>query len=260
MFEPVPRDLQGEQGRHDHLARDPPQEPPGGHADRRQFRAGHGHPARSRPGRSPGAQQLDDRRSLHARADERHEELYPALPARRGHAGRRGGRGDRLERSGLQGGRPGAELFRLARGVQRPGRGGAEAGDLWPAAPGFSWHRGDAGPHRLCRSSAGRGVEGGRCGVRLRRRRRGRPSRLPDRQAQGPHGDRLGRRRGKGRLSQGTGGGPRHRLQGREGFDRCVDGRGARTASTSISRTSAAPIWRRRWPPRGRWAASLCAG
>ena len=92
--------------------------------------------------------------------DERREELRPAVPDRRGDAGRRGGRGDRLQRPGVQGRRAGAELLRLARGVQRPGRGGAEAGHPRPAAAGVPGRRRHAGPDRLCRPAEDRRPEG----------------------------------------------------------------------------------------------------
>ena len=47
-----------------------------------------------------------------------------------------------------------AELLRLARGVQRPGRGGAEARHPRPAAAGVPGRRRHAGPDRLCRPAA----------------------------------------------------------------------------------------------------------
>ena len=151
-----------------------------------------------------------------------------------------------VQRPVAQGRRSGAELLRLARGVQRPGRRGAEAGHPRPAAAGLPRLRRHAGPDRLCRPAADRRDEGRRRGVRLRRGRRGGLGRLPDRQAEGPHRDRLGRRRREGRVPEGDRRRPRDRLQGRARPDRRPDARRARTASTSISRTSAARTWRRR--------------
>ena len=92
-----------------------------------------------------------------------------------------------------------------------------------------------------------RRAEGRRRGVRLGRGRRGRPDRLPDRQAQGPHGDRLGRRRREGRLPEGDSASTTSSTtRPRSDLTAALMTRRARRASTSISTTSAAPTWRRR--------------
>ena len=152
----------------------------------RRFRAGgnpHPHPRR---GPGAGAQYLHVGRSLYARTHGRPRKLHPAVPDRGDTVGRSSRPGDRFERQcRVQGGGLRVQFLGLAGMVRQPGWRSAEGRSRARPPLRLSRHFRHAGPDRLCGAPQGRRIEGGRTGVRLRRQRRRRRGRLPDRQEQG---------------------------------------------------------------------------
>ena len=195
--------------------------------------------ARPRPTAQP--HHLPLARSLYARAHEPERRLCPDGGHRRGNARRHRGPGGRVESRRLSAGRFHPLLERLAgiRAVRRNGR--AEAGPRRRAALDRGRRPRHAGPYGLRRSARHRTAEAGRDGRGLGRVRRRRGGRGADRPHQGLPGGRRRGRPGEVRLRDRRARLRRLRQPLRRGVSGGARRRPVPRASTSISRTPAAP-------------------
>ncbi|CAA9245966.1 MAG: Putative oxidoreductase YncB, partial [uncultured Craurococcus sp.] len=170
--------------------------PPEGRAGARGFRDRRDAGAAAGPGRGAGPRPLPLARPVHARAHVGREELLRPGRARRGDGGADGGRGRRLERPGLRGGRHRARRLRLAALLRRAAGAAVQDRPEGGAALGQPRRARHAGADRLGRARGYRPAEIGRDRRRLRRLGRGRPGGGADRQDPRLQGGRH-RRRGE---------------------------------------------------------------
>jgi len=232
--------------------------PPARDAQAHRLRAGRPRSAALARRRGPRRQPLALGRSVHARADERREELCRALPDRRTDGRWRDRRGGRIARPRPRARRPRTAHARLARRGGAGCEGSAEAAPARRSAPGVPGPARHAGHDRVVRPARGGGGAGRRHRLRFRRRRRGRLDGGADRQGARHDRDRLGGRRRQGRVGPRTRRRPRDRLQGRTGRRRWP--RPPPRGSTCISTMSAGTISTPRSPMPVRALGSRSAG